>query len=206
MAANNSRTSQPANDTLAVRTFTTTEVGRMCGVDASTVVRWIRDGRLKAYATPGRHRRIRADELCRFLKGHAMPVPPALMDQRPLRVLIVDDEAGVVDIVSRALRLERADLEIETASDGFEACLKAGDFKPDLLMLDVVLPGLDGPRVCAAVRGQADLSHTSIVAMTGYPDDPRVAATLEAGADRCLAKPLAIDDLRALVRELAPMS
>jgi len=184
-----------------VPTYTTSEVGRMCGVDASTVVRWIRSGHLDAFATPGGHRRIREDALRRFLEKYDMPVPPDIRSSQHLRVLIVDDDASVVDIIERAMRLEDPDLLVETASDGFEACVKAGDFKPDLIMLDVVLPGMDGPRVCAAVRSMPELSHTRILAMTGYPDDERVAAILQAGAERCLPKPLRVEELQALVRE-----
>jgi excisionase family DNA binding protein len=181
-------------------TFTTSDVGRMCGVDSTTVVRWIQDGRLEAYATPGGHRRIAADALRRFLDAYHMPVPPDVRRAHPTRVLIVDDEAAVVEVVSRALRLEDPDLEIETAADGFEACLKAGAFLPDLVMLDLVLPGMDGPRVCAAVRSMPALSRTRVVAMTGFPDHERVEQTLAAGAERCLTKPLRIEELQALVR------
>ena len=184
-------------------TYTTTEVGRMCGVDTSTVVRWVRCGHLEAYATPGGHRRISDETLRRFLDRFRMPVPPALAGRTPARILIVDDEPDIIEIISRAVRMEDPEVLVESATEGFSACVKAGVFQPDLILLDLVLPGLDGPAVCRAVRSMPQLRHTRVVAITGYPDDERVAAVLAAGAERCLAKPLRVDDLRALVRRPA---
>lgn len=118
-------------------------------------------------------------------------------DHRP-RVLIADDEAVIRALVQAALA--GADLELTVASDGLEALKAIRDHRPDIALLDVRMPGIDGLQVCRAVRGDRDLAKTRLVLLTASGDEE---AGLRAGADVFLSKPFRPSDLRNVVARLS---
>ncbi|MBI2460278.1 MAG: response regulator [Candidatus Rokubacteria bacterium] len=173
----------------------TGQAARHCQVSTPTVKRWIREGRLRAFKTPGRHTRIELAEFQRFLKQYGMPAYPG-REPEP-RVLIVDDEPDVVELLVDVLAGDPRGFKIETAMDGYEALIKVGAFKPSVLILDIVMPRLDGVEVCRRLKAGPDTRGIRILGITGYPDTiPRL---LQAGADACLTKPLDVQELRRQV-------
>ncbi len=114
------------------------------------------------------------------------------------RILVVDDDARIAASVRRALSYEG--YEVAIVHDGPAALAEAGRRPPDLVVLDVMLPGLDGVEVCRRLReGGADAAILMLTARTEVPD--RVAG-LDAGADDYLVKPFAYEELLARVRTL----
>ena len=113
------------------------------------------------------------------------------------RILIVEDEVPIADFVRRGLLLE--DYAVEVAYDGYEGLEKALNNSPNLIILDIMLPGIDGLEVCRLVRRQSDVPIIMLTAKDAVPD--RVAG-LEAGADDYLVKPFAFDELVARIRAL----
>jgi len=173
----------------------TGQAARHCQVSTPTVKRWIREGRLRAFKTPGRHTRIELAEFQRFLTQYGMPSYP--VGSAEPRVLIVDDEPDIVELLVDLLTADPGGFKVETASDGYEALIKVGAFKPSVLILDVVMPRLDGVEVCRRLKATPETRGIRILGITGYPDTiPRL---LQAGADACLTKPL---DVVALRRQL----
>ena len=169
--------------------LTTGQAAAHCQVSTPTLKTWIREGRLRAFKTPGGHARIAAEEFQRFLRRHRMPTYPA---PRPSAgVLVVDDEPQVVDMLVAFLTDHPRGFKIETASDGYEALIKLGSFRPALLILDVMMPKLDGIEVCRHLKSNPETQTTRILGITGYPDV--VPGLLAAGADACLTKPIALD-------------
>src|SRR5687768_514058 len=124
--------------------YTTYEIAEFCEVTMKAVTQWIDQGKLPAYRTPGGHRRIRPSDFVAFLKRYQMPVPEALQSLEKPRVLIVDDDKIIVALVKRILAKIGRPLTIDVAYDGFEAGQKVASFLPDLVLLDLKLPGLDG--------------------------------------------------------------
>ena len=153
------------------RTFTTSEVARICGVYPTTVIGWIKQGRIKAFATPGGHRRVLQGELRGFLERFGMPVPEQLRGGRR-RVLIVEDEKDVGEMLRKALTARIPDAEIEWTQDGIGALLALGQRPPDLLVLDVVLPVVDGARVLASLRADPRTREIKVIGVTGKRLDP----------------------------------
>lgn len=183
------------------RFLTTGEVADHCQVSLPTVKHWIRRGRLRAFKTPGGHTRIELEEFQRFLQQYGMPAYPG-REPEP-RVLIVDDEPDVVELLVDALAGDPQGFRIETATDGYEALIKVGAFKPSVLILDVVMPRLDGIEVCRRLKAGPETRAVRILGITGYPDT--IPALLEAGADTCLTKPLDLGRVREeLARLLVP--
>jgi DNA-binding response OmpR family regulator len=115
---------------------------------------------------------------------------------RPRRVvLVVDDEAITRDVVGAMLELD--DVEIHTAHDGESALTRAAEISPDLVLLDVTMPGVDGFEVCRRLRANA--SAPRVVMLTALADDLSRRTAAEAGADAYLVKPFSAADLYAVV-------
>jgi adenylate cyclase len=118
----------------------------------------------------------------------------------PARILIVDDNAANVDIL-RA-RLAAHHYEIITAADGEEALAAAREHLPDLILLDVMMPKLDGIEVCRRLRADASMPFIPIILVTAKSDPKDVVAALEAGGDEYLTKPVDHPSLVARVKSM----
>ncbi len=175
--------------------FSTSEVAKYCHVTADTIRKWAEAGRIVVFKTPGGHRRIRREELIRFLRDNSIPLHGEL-NTDGVRILVVDDEKAVVSVVRRFLEHSKASFEVETATDGFEAGHKVGVFKPTVVFLDLRLPGVDGFEICRRIKQSAEGAGISIVAMTGYYEAEVASRIIELGAVMCLQKPFTPDDLR----------
>lgn len=114
-----------------------------------------------------------------------------------MRVLVVDDDERLVNVIRRALVFEGYD--VETAFDGKQALNRARDTNPDLVILDVMLPELDGLEVCRRIRKASAVPVLMLTARETVPD--RVQG-LDSGADDYMVKPFAVDELLARVRAL----
>jgi excisionase family DNA binding protein len=175
-----------------MRFLTTGEIASVLQVTIPTVKRWIRDGHLSAFRTAGGHYRVSESELGRFRATHRMPDTAG----EPLRILVVDDDPHFRDAVTEALGLD-ARFHVEAASDGYEALIKIGTYRPQLLVLDLVMPGLDGYEVCRKVKADPVTNSTRILAVTGYAEGSARDRILEAGADAWLEKPVRLEALHA---------
>ena len=113
-----------------------------------------------------------------------------------VRVLVVDDEAYITDLVGMALRYEGFDVAV--AASGWEALTRAGEFRPDLLVLDVVLPDVDGIEVCARLR--RDGIQAPVVFLTARDATEDKIAGLTVGGDDYVTKPFSLEELIARVR------
>jgi DNA-binding response OmpR family regulator len=114
-----------------------------------------------------------------------------------IRVLVVDDEEVIVDLLSTGLRYEGFDVAV--ATDGRSALAQAARFQPHLIVLDWMLPGLDGLSVCQRLRAQSDVAILMLTAKGEL--DERVAG-LEGGADDYLVKPFKFQELLARIRAI----
>ena len=184
------------------RFLTTGEVARACQVTIPTVKRWIRDGHLSAFQTAGGHYRVTEDEFRRFQAAHHIPgVEPAATAEGPPKILIVDDDAALLDTLWEALTFDQR-YKVELAQDGYEGLIKVGSARPDLLVLDLRMPGLDGFQVCRRVKADPATRATRILAITGHAVAGTREQVLAAGADGFLEKPLGLDELLAEVVRL----
>jgi two-component system, OmpR family, response regulator VicR len=181
------------------RFLTTGEIARYCAVSHLTVTNWIRAGKLFASRTPGGHNRIRREDLLRFLIEHDFPVPRELAKEGK-QILVVDDERALVEIMAQTLGEDG--YQVSIAFDGYEAGLKMATLRPDLLLLDLIMPGLDGFSICQRVKANPEGKPTKIIAMTGFVQEGNLAKALECGADLCLAKPFQLQTLKEMVAKL----
>src|SRR3989338_8494614 len=132
--------------------LTTGKVAEYCNVTVRAVLKWVDEGKLAAYRTPGNHCRVKVADFLEFLKKYEMPVPPELnTENRKRRVLIADDDQNVVEFLLKIFALEKI-YECASAAEGFSAGQKFCSFQPDCLILDIMMPGVNGYEVCKYVR------------------------------------------------------
>jgi excisionase family DNA binding protein len=171
--------------------FTTFETAKLCHVSPLSIINWVNAGRLPAFRTPGGHRRIRREDLIRFMRDGGIPLPDELREgSGKAKVLVVDDEASIREMLAEHLTTRPNPYEVMTAADGFEAGRLVATFKPDVVLLDLRMPGLDGFQICRTIKADPDTSNTVVIAMTGFYSPETEARILECGAIRCLAKPI----------------
>ena len=110
------------------------------------------------------------------------------METSPYKILIVDDEPDIVDFIG--YNLVTAGFSVAKASDGLEAIRKAREFRPDLILMDVMMPGKDGIQAVRELRQMPDFAHTAILFLTARSDERSEITGLEVGADDYLVKPI----------------
>ncbi len=183
--------------------FTTFIIAKLLDVYPTTIANWIDQGKLKAFSTPGGHRRVANKDLLEFLKKYKMPVPDELIilkSPNKKKVLIVDDDPKVLKSIAAVLKKKSKKYTVFTATDGFEAGQAVIELKPDLMILDIMLPGIDGFKVCRTTRKKN--KEIKIIAVTGYHDEKNKKKILSAGADFYLRKPINIDELLNRMNDL----
>ncbi len=133
--------------------FTTHEVSRLLQVNPRSVINWIEQDLLASYRTPGGHRRIRREDLLAFLRKHQIPTPASLVDGK-FNILVVEDEEEIAKLL-KAYFDRQGNYAIHLASDGISALIEVGRVKPDLLILDIMIPGVDGVEVCRRIKSDS---------------------------------------------------
>lgn len=179
--------------------LTSYQVGALLQVNPSSVNKWVKDGRIPAFRTPGGHRRIRAGDLVAFLNEHKMPIPTSLAQASRRRLLIVDDDQKQLDSLQRLLKPYADRMDVLFVNNGVDALVQVGSFKPHLVVLDVFMPNIDGLEVCRRLKAGGETQGIQVMVATGEltPDVEKKAA--DAGAKRCLHKPI---DLNVVLGEL----
>jgi excisionase family DNA binding protein len=181
--------------------LTSSEVGDLLQVNPSSVKKWVDDGLLIAFRTPGGHRRIRAADLVAFLVRHEMPIPADLEDAAKKRLLIVDDEVDQLKALSRSLKRFADRVEVTTTSNGIDALVLVGSFHPHAVLLDVYMPGIDGLEVCRRLKKHPSTKDVAVYVVSGAFTSALEQKALEAGAVQCLSKPV---DVRVVLSLLFP--
>jgi len=123
-----------------------------------------------------------------------MPVPPKL-GASPVRVLVVDDEPAVTQMIALAIHTAHPEYEVTEAHDGFRAGTLVANLSPDVVILDLRMPGMDGHEVCRLIKSQEKTRHITVLAMTAHPTPENQSEILNCGARVCLNKPLDIEKL-----------
>jgi len=183
--------------------FTTGEAAKICKVSQQTIIRCFDSGQLKGFRGPGsRFRRIPRDILYAFMKENGIPTDALESGRR--KVLIVDDDEELVELLSDVFARDGR-FEIRTANNGFDAGMQVNEFRPDLVVLDVMLPDINGKEVCQRVRSDRKLDDVMIICISGMVEQDKVAELKQAGANDFMHKPFQVEKLLARACELLEM-
>ena len=182
-----------AEELRSKKIFTTGEAAQVCKVSQQTIIRCFDAGRLQGFRVPGsKFRRIPREELIRFMQHNGIPTEP--LESGPKRVLVVDDDPGILELFEDFLGQD-ARFEVRTCSTGYDAGLLTESFKPNLVVLDYMLPDINGNVVCERMRARDDLKDTRVLFVSGVVNRSEIEHLLSVGGNEFVQKPFDIAEL-----------
>lgn len=194
------------------RTFCTTrEAAELLGISLRTAQLWAESGLLEAWKTEGGHRRINRESVQRLLASPALHADQhgakqttgAITADSPFKILIVEDKEDLQKLYEFNLRLWPLKPRVTVAENGFQALIKLGVEKPDLLIADLFMPDFDGFSMLKAIRGVHEFDDLAIVVVTGLSaDDVSARGGVPAGIP-VFPKPIPFGELQRFAGELA---
>ncbi len=181
--------------------FSTGEAAEICKISQQTIIRCFDSGRLQGFRVPGsRFRRIPRESLVKFMRENDIPLN-LLEDVGRRKVLVVDDDPEIVELIVDVLERDGR-FEVKTASSGYDAGVITQEFRPDLMILDYMLPDVNGNIVCKTIRQNDVFEHMKIVIVSGVINQNEIDELLTTGADAFMKKPFSIDELVSKMTEL----
>jgi excisionase family DNA binding protein len=181
--------------------FTTCEAADLCGVAHTTVIRWISEGKLKAYETPGGHRRIPLAQLITFMKKFHIPMPDSLAE-KPFYILVIDDEKDICNMIKSAFEEFLGTVEVRTCANGIDALVMIGKEHPSLIILDVLMPEMDGVQMCQKLKESKDTEDIKIIAMSGKKLSEEQQSFLAKNSNHFVKKPFSPSAMVDKAKEL----
>ena len=169
-------------------TYSTLEAAKLLGISVRTAQLWVEEGRLTAWKTPGGHRRILRESVEQMLNAQTRALTPS----GPLfQVLVVEDDPVQRRLVEALIRRHVPECELRVAADGFEGLMRIGEQTPDVLVTDLMMPGLDGFQMLASLNRMALTRAMQIIVVTSLEDQqirdhgglPGTAAVLKKPVD-----------------------
>jgi excisionase family DNA binding protein len=180
--------------------YTTGEAADICKLSQQTIIRCFDSGQIGGFRVPGsKFRRIPRADLLRFMKENNIPLDG--LDSDRVRVLVVDDDPNIVELFTDALKADGR-FEVATAQSGYDAGVLTQQFHPDVVVLDYMLPDINGNIVCATIRNNPELSRIKILIISGMANQAEVDKLKSAGADDFIKKPFNIDTVLKRILEL----
>ena len=180
--------------------FTTGEAAKICKVSQQTIIRCFDNGQLKGFRVPGsKFRRIPREALYKFMKDNGIPTDALESGKR--KVLLVDDDVDIVEMINRALE-EDGRFEVKIAANGFDAGMMVKEYRPDLIVLDVMLPDINGKEVCQRVRKDHAAEDVKIICISGMVEEDKIQELRLSGADDFMGKPF---DAEALIDRMCSL-
>ena len=173
--------------------FTTGEAADVCKVSQQTIIRCFDAGRLEGFRIPGsKFRRIPRHNLVKFMKENNIPFDS--LESGKKKVLIVDDDSEIVELMADVL-IRDGRFDIKTAASGYDAGIMTQQFLPDLILLDYMLPDVNGNVVCETIRKNPEFENIKIIIVSGVVKQDEIDQLLKSGAEDFIRKPFNIAEL-----------
>jgi len=159
-------------------------------VSPVTIREWARKGLLQSVSTAGGHRRFMLDQLQQFAQAHGIQLesPGSAPAPEPLRVLFVDDDAVFTEYLREIVLASDPSIDVKSATDGFRAGQLTEGFRPNLVALDISMPGIDGIELCRRLRASPVTANSRLVILSGSLSPENIVAARAAGADAWIEK------------------
>lgn len=176
--------------------LSTGDVARYCEVNVTTVKRWIREGHLKGFQTPMGHFKVVKTDFIQFLKDNHMPVDESILGSTELKVLVIDDDPGMIKTIVMTLESLNHNLRVDTATDGYDGLMKIGNAVPNLLILDLNMPKIDGYEVIKRVKNTEDYKSAEIMVVSSTLNEETEKKLINIGVSKYLKKPFKLSELK----------
>jgi len=178
--------------------FTTGEAAQICKVSQQTIIRCFDAGRLRGFRVPGsKFRRIPYDSLAKFMRDNQIPLDGLISGKK--KVLVVDDDPEIIELLQDVLSRDGR-FETRTASSGYEAGMLTQQFQPDAILLDYMLPDVNGNVVCQTIKRNPAFKDVKIIIVSGVVKQDEIDQLLKSGAEDFIKKPF---DVFGLTNRLA---
>jgi len=192
--------------------FSTMEVARMLGLAVRSVQLMVDRGELTAWKTPGGHRRISSESvrawqlqrqgpgaLARSAARAALPPPDngAAAKAKPLRILVIEDSVHYQNLIGMLLKQQFPELELHSAHDGIVGLAMVGQLQPEVLIVDILLPGIDGATLITSLRSHVQFAHSRLIVVTSLDEDQRQPFAFALSGVPVVHKPRLVLDLPA---------
>jgi excisionase family DNA binding protein len=170
--------------------LTTGEAAEICKVSQQTIIRCFDAGRLEGFRIPGsKFRRIPRQSLIKFMKENNIPLDS--LESGMKKVLVVDDDDEIIELVVDILARDGR-FETKTASSGYDAGILTQQFQPDLILLDYMLPDVNGNIVCQTIKRNPEFENIRIIIVSGVVKQEEIDQLLKSGAEGFIRKPFDI--------------
>ncbi|MHC4482179.1 MAG: response regulator [Planctomycetota bacterium] len=183
--------------------LTTGEAAEICRVSQQTIIRCFDAGRLEGFRIPGsKFRRIPRQSLIKFMKENEIPLDS--LESGKKKVLVVDDDAEIVELIVDVL-VRDGRFDIKTASSGYDAGILTQQFHPDLILLDYMLPDVNGNIVCHTIRRNPEFESIKIIIVSGVIKQDEIDQLLKSGAQDFIRKPFDIGEFTGKIAAVLQM-
>ena len=179
------------------------QVAQMLMVSTETIRLWAEKGALKATTTIGGHRRFKVDDIHSFAKENDIELVAVGNDDSPLKILIVDDEESYAQMLKELLVNELVDVQIKVSLNGFDVATQLLSFMPDIILLDIKMPHLNGFQVCKSIKaGQGNpYADVRVIAISGNASAQEKKQIIKLGAEACFDKPIKTSALLKTIKK-----
>ncbi|MBN1445251.1 MAG: response regulator [Candidatus Omnitrophica bacterium] len=185
--------------------FTTGDIARIFGVSRISAYKWVVSGKIKSFKIPGGRYKITKKDLVDFIKKSGLDARvTGAIQQEDIKILIVDDQKLIIQTVRDYMEKTHPSWHISSASDGFEAGRMVSRINPDIVILDLFLPGINGFNLCKNIKNDPHTKDIKIIVITGYPTDENIGKAKDSGADAVLPKPFEMEELEKLILKSLP--
>ena len=175
------------------------QVAEICRVSKKTVLNWIYDGGMKAFTTYGGHYRIWPANVKKFLDTTGMDIPFDYVDDRTTHILIIDDDPTFSNILKSAITAELPEVDVTTTDDGYEGLMLIGELRPQLVILDIKMPKLDGFQVLELLKNRKADHDLKVLVITGFLDQETREQLSKTIADHWMDK---LSDIRSMIKTI----
>ena len=179
--------------------LTTNQAAALLMVSAVTIRNWVRRGWLHSELTAGGHRRILRKEIERFAREKDIAIQSPDTGRR--RVLVVDDDEQFANLLAACIGEIDATIDIRVAVNSFDAGTVIRDFEPQIVVLDLLMPGLSGVDICRRLKSDPLTRAIQVIGVTGLTDPANHQDFIDSGAMVCLSKPIEAEKLRTAIHQ-----
>ena len=173
--------------------YTTGEVAKICNLSQQTIIRCFDAGRVEGFRIPGsKFRRIPHESLIKFMQSNDIPIDALQSGKK--KILIVDDDAEIIEMMVDVF-VRDGRFDVKSAASGYEGGIMTEQFRPDLIILDYMLPDVNGNIVCRTIKQNPDFAEIKIIIVSGVVNEEEIEDLKQAGAEEFVKKPFNIAQL-----------